>query len=1270
MRVRYVRRSTEHEVEAGAGSTRNTERCPARRSPPLGRDTPPSRAREGPVSLCMVFTSVVTEESERASAGSIGGSSVDRAVEYQRSVAAYAVAFGLASVPVAGFGPEPAVVRRVWLETNEPVDDIRIEFVSGGVSYVQAKSALSAGKPLDAALGQWAEAARRGLEVGKDHLVVVTGSISGVARHLGDVLALFKAEHPGKPANREQEKALRLLDKHLSGLSAEQRDAVRRCASIQVLSLGNGANHARSALVHVVPPTDTNKAWRALVEAVGRTTRIRGGHGMASWLEELRRSPEVAVTPSAGTAAAWLEQREGAICRHADGLRARRDTVDLRVLGAEVRPISLAAIDAGVKVVHQDGDDREGLRLLWAFLRHGRSVLTGLPGSGKSHAVATLAADLMDDDPHTLVVVARLADVDGLDRRAKFANRLIEAALRDADVRDQTHLSEEIVERLGDGRIVLLLDGLDETYERRGAVVAELAAFLGTISDDVEVLLSTRDVGYGHAATLGWEALRMTPPRDVGRTVHAVLDAYAEQRFPMTDANDVARTTWRTTREGWVTRALDGSGTLRETPLLAVLLATLAAERDEETFPRRRADILGSVIDDVVRRHENRRDPPLVIGNLGGSDAAHAILAGFETEATVLLDHDTTCSSSDVVSAVSEMLSHEYGMPSGLASAGAKTVVRVWDESGIFVISGGAQVVSPRLMLFAEIGDARAATRLDPEAVPSWIADRIARGRLESVVLAAGLSSAIATAFAEYAAAETTDRDILHAFWKAVGQGAQPATYAAHSACRTLIRDTIPGDHEAWQSWTTLANAPRNLVAADLPALLRSFGPAHQSIGRAFIALRTTPRAQLVEEPEDLLGALRVALLPRLTRRVTEPKVDRRGKVFSIGTIDRTFVDVITEAAEVVVGSVAGAEALVVAQLEQAPQQMKGRLASVLKRRGFAEIIPEDVKGRALFTKIASTIERFDFDADGPDRLLYLLADAEPADLTRRQSRRLDELADLLETLDVNSTGSFHFRKQQKEDQRAVVTIVSVLGGFEEPVVAAQARIVQRRMSSAKLQSESMWSEPMWSLLHGASRREFDPRRWDVVSDPDSAVTLLVEMLAWSVDDAYVAGRALWAAPPADCAAPAIRELMSNLEPSPQHLRVAAHVLASFGSTPEPHGWDDHYDPVLRAVAAECCEPIDVSGRASGQLVRFLEDVDGHVREAAIKVLAESEALDRDELLQKTAKTPDPGWTCMRCRTPNLSGSRWCSGTDETPCGAEGPAPAELASLRNASLHL
>jgi len=89
-----------------------------------------------------------------ASRGSIGGASGDAGVKYRRGVAAYAVACGLAGVPLGGLeiAEADAQVDAVILETDAEVDDIRVVFTSSWVADIQAKRTLRRGPIFDKAV--------------------------------------------------------------------------------------------------------------------------------------------------------------------------------------------------------------------------------------------------------------------------------------------------------------------------------------------------------------------------------------------------------------------------------------------------------------------------------------------------------------------------------------------------------------------------------------------------------------------------------------------------------------------------------------------------------------------------------------------------------------------------------------------------------------------------------------------------------------------------------------------------------------------------------------------------------------------------------------------------------------------------------------------------------------------------------------------------------------------------------------------------------------
>ncbi|MFI5801204.1 hypothetical protein [Streptomyces sp. NPDC051677] len=85
------------------------------------------------------------------------------------------------------------------LETDDAVDDIRIDFESGWRALVQAKRSLTAGKPLQDAVAQWVHAVRAGLDPARDRLVIVSGTLSGTMKDLQQVLDRGRTDHPGSP---------------------------------------------------------------------------------------------------------------------------------------------------------------------------------------------------------------------------------------------------------------------------------------------------------------------------------------------------------------------------------------------------------------------------------------------------------------------------------------------------------------------------------------------------------------------------------------------------------------------------------------------------------------------------------------------------------------------------------------------------------------------------------------------------------------------------------------------------------------------------------------------------------------------------------------------------------------------------------------------------------------------------------------------------------------------------------------------------------------
>jgi hypothetical protein len=153
--------------------------------------------------------------------------------------------------------------------------------------------------------------------------------------------------------------------------------------------------------------------------------------------------------------------------------------------------------------------------------------------------------------------VVSLRDVDARDRSRGFADRVLGAAVKDVPAADRALVRETLERGLESGATALLLDSLDETHDRRGAVVAEVEDLCAGVSADVPVLLATRDVAYAQAATLGWDDVRLVEPQKPERAVRAVLAAVAAARR-VQDSN-----AWVERRVEWVAAVLDRDRAVR-----------------------------------------------------------------------------------------------------------------------------------------------------------------------------------------------------------------------------------------------------------------------------------------------------------------------------------------------------------------------------------------------------------------------------------------------------------------------------------------------------------------------------------------------------------------------------------------------------------------------------------------------------------------------------------------------------------------------------------
>jgi hypothetical protein len=211
---------------------------------------------------------------------------------------------------------------------------------------------------------------------------------------------------------------------------------------------------------------------------------------------------------------------------------------------------------------------------------------------------------------------------------------------------------------------------LDEAADRSLLLASDLADLLRTVHPETDVLLGTRDIAYIGAKLLGFEEFRLGAPTETSKTVRAVLKAVAAHRRVV----DCER--WIATRAAWVEHVLATDPQLRETPLIPVLLARLAAERDTELLPRTRALILRQVISQIVNDWELKRD-----GRLSGfptGHETHALLDSFAVIASALDEQGGSARRVRLEGIVSARMQDRWRLAPGVADASAEQLVRFW----------------------------------------------------------------------------------------------------------------------------------------------------------------------------------------------------------------------------------------------------------------------------------------------------------------------------------------------------------------------------------------------------------------------------------------------------------------------------------------------------------------------------------------------------------------------------------------------------------------
>lgn len=1206
----------------------------------------------------------------RVGRGPVGGASDDAGVEYRRAVAAYAATCGLAGVHLPGVAvAEPdAYVEVVSLETEGAVDDIEVQFTSGWTASIQAKRTLKRGTPLTNAVKQWVVAGKAGVDPSRERLVIASGSLNGPMRNLRTALDRRRLS-PAGPATAAQEEILDHVIDLLGDLTAKQRNAVLDAAVIWEIEVEETDQPgAREALSHLrssgypIPPRRATAVWGELRAAAGRLARNRAGATLQGWLLELRKGGMVIERPG-DNPAGDIERQRQALERYYERLVRESREIDLRALGARLPPLPIEGADSGVKVGTDPEDTRDKTDLIWAFLRLGRVVVTALPGGGKSTAVKRVAGDLAtklqrsldagaDTTHYPFPVRASLRDINARSDVVSFRDRMIAIATRDDSKRDKEILSTEIEDRLDNDRpIALLLDALDETHHDRAHVVADLHNFLQSVPAGVCVLVATRDVAYGDAASLGWPDLRLLPPEEPSAPVGPLLAAAAAHLR----IKEAERDEWVRQRKEWTSSIMSREPALRETPLTPLLLSILAIERTVDRLPQTRPEVLRDVVTTVVSRRELTRQGDQTLGPLTGSDLDSAATRAFAAEGSTILDHDGIAPVEKAAAAIADTLADHWNLARGHAESAGIDAVRLFDDTGLFVIDPAASTVSSRLALFSEVADAINAIG-NPQTLPDWVDSRVAADKVEPVVLAAALDEDARSVFEAAFEAGRDNSSLVRGAIQALQDGADLSDHIVQLLREQVIAEIGTGTAEGWARWQTLREIglPPSL-GAEAVAAAAEHSPAHATLVQAFLDLERHSAEGIRSAPGAVLEILRVRRLPTSQRKEESapiPKPESGDWKILLGD-QRALADVQLRAAEVLIGHEPETIDLIASLAEDTSRGHRKRLLQLLADSGHQE------RAKQLRTDELSTLKKLDwfanFDETRYQHLLAILSEGPQRALSTEQTVRLGALGDFLETMGMNDAGANNLYNQNDDYLRNILDLGVTLFGFDQATIASQAQIALARLRAEGDDGDEGFVS-YFSLFNFA--RERTENDWTAVADVSVAVDLILQLFWLTRDQAHLAMKMLWASRKAKpFAVPLLRPLIDDVGSSPAHQRLVAITLIMFKVRPEPGSWVTSENPVLRAVAARTIGAIK-NGKSTPRFTKLLFDEDGQVREEAINNIADNSDPIIDELLAQVAEER-PGWMCLACRTVNPNGlSMGCA---REGCYASNPRPDKVA---------
>ncbi|MCA1696112.1 MAG: NACHT domain-containing protein, partial [Actinobacteria bacterium] len=438
--------------------------------------------------------------------------------------------------------------------------------------------------------------------------------------------------------------------------------------------------------------------------------------GLDDWVRVLLAADVEVYADGQGPAGTMARARQAALEVYQARLSSYDGVVDLSLLADDLPPLIVPSMANDLRVsVPADIARADEQALLVLARRWTRMLLVGLPGAGKSTALRQLAARWACDCRAPVPILVSLRPIS---RRcenpgAVTLSVICEVAALDMPSGQRADLAAALESACQEGRAVLLVDGLDECLNLRAVVTEGLRMMLESLSPETGVILATRSSGVPAAERLGLPTAQLETPDSLDDVLHQLLRHVAAVRVAEPERN-----AWVANRAQWLEDTRKAHRDIGAVPLLATLLALVAADSTDEQLPHDRATLLMTAVRNSVRRWERHRLGPTEDIAIWPSDGQ--LLDGYAALGH-LLSVRGEVSAEDASACISAMLTVRWGQAPGPAEELTDRILRFWDEHvGVFIGTDAATVI-PRSRVFTEIAAAMWAKRLPDEGLTNWV---------------------------------------------------------------------------------------------------------------------------------------------------------------------------------------------------------------------------------------------------------------------------------------------------------------------------------------------------------------------------------------------------------------------------------------------------------------------------------------------------------------------------------------------------------------------